>query len=105
MGLAGCHSMHMLKQFNKCTVDPEHGKVFPDKEEESGAKRLLGTRLQYGGMFQDQGSGWAILERDSRSHNVCFSNTSLGFFTWWQHSKRARIKMPYKLGCVGSERT
>ena len=50
-------------------------------------------------MFQAQGTGWAILERDSRSHNGCSSTTRLGFFMWWQHLKRARVKMPYKLGC------
>lgn len=99
VGLAGCHHMCMVKQYDKCTVHPELGKVFPDKEEESGAKGQLSTRLQYRRKFQAQGSSWPILERDSGSHNGCFSHTGMSFFTWWQHLKRERIKMPYELGC------
>lgn len=87
-----------LRNARKFIVYPEHEKVSPDKEEESVAKRLLGTSFQYRGILLAQGTGWTILERGSSPHNGFFSNTSLGFFTWWQHSsKRARVKIQYEM--------
>lgn len=55
-------------------MHPKQGKISPNKKEESWTKRQFGTWFPYKGMFQAQGTDWAIPERGSRLQDSCFPN-------------------------------